>query len=113
MFEKFNAKFTVYTTDSTYSIENSDFDESKMLEDIYPVCSFGDLIIPAPENCSSYTWTIKVPQSAPDGVVVSTERILNYKAPGILNPDLVNGLILTVQDKQGNEYTDMAKIILN
>lgn len=116
MFEKFNGKFSLKPTDHEYSVDTSDFDESEMLAEVYDVYSFGDLTISAPKGCESYEWKIEVPASVNTGsrtAIVSTERILTYKMPGILSSSVINELVLTVQDEQGNTYTDRAKIILN
>ncbi len=116
LIEQFNQKyFQPEQIDiEPYSVKNSGFNPSEMLMPVYTFSEGVCLILEAPQDATSYSWTLV--QSDGSSEELGNERFLIYQTPGLFKVREENDLVLTVTvtDANGNvtEYIDRSVIII-
>lgn len=116
MIEEFDAKYFMPEPVKIpgYSINDSNFRESEMLEPSYVFPEGIYVNLEAREGGNSYSW--KCINNDGTETEISTSRVLYYETPGAFKYGEENTLLLTVTVSNGNEnvveYTDHAIVFL-
>ena len=97
-----------------FSVNAPEFNPNNMLEVSYTFPEGYYIILEAPDNCTSYSWTCS--NSEFNKKVIGSDRVLYYEIPGAFKAGEENTLILTVTVADGEgkstEYIDESVIII-
>lgn len=107
--------FSPDPVNSSYSVNNSNFDASEMLKEAYAIPENMYIYFEAPLDGSSYSW--KCINKDGTETELCDSRILYYKVPGAFKIGESNALILTVtvinSDDTVTEYIDNSVIVID